>query len=637
VAVYNGNPMAFCTYGTIAVPMFVSALGTRQFFTAGSQDCNNKFAASDRVFGSPLLQPIPDLDNVHYMLIIGANPVVSGMSVVQVPRTIETLQNIRKRGGELVVVDPRRTETAKLASEHVFIRPDTDCFFLLSLLWVMIEKGRVDTRWVEEDPEGFSALKEVVAQWPPGRTASLTGISEEKVEEIALHLAGPRPAAVYGSIGINLGRTGTVNYWLLLVLNLLSGHFDRKGGAFLSRGLVNVDKLYRRTLRGHGVRSSIGDFEPLLGTYPAAVMAPEILAERRAGIRALVVVAGNPLLSVPNEAHLKEALSNLDLLVCLDIYQNETGAFADYLLPCTDFFEREDINLSHATLQFRPYATLTRAVAEPDGEQRPEWQILEDLTDRMGLDMWGGVVGSFLRRMDKIPWTKGLLEGSKHGDRVIMPKAMLRMILGILGQVDLKALESAERGILLKPPEFGKLRKGPRWLGMGSKIKMAPHDLLREAWKLDAMLSLREAEKGEFLLIGKRERHTHNTWVHNADSLMGRETTNYLYMHPDDAAAKGIKEGDRVTIRSLEGVRIQVPCRISSDMMRGVVALPHGWGHRYAAGWRRANKRPGVNVNRLATDSVWKIEPIAGMSWLNGIPVYVRKVKPRRVKKKAKG
>ena len=389
VAVYNGNPMAFCTYGTISVPTFVSALGTRQFFTAGSQDCNNKFAASERVFGSPLLQPIPDLDNVHYLLIIGGNPAVSGMSVVQVPRTIETLKNIRKRGGELVVVDPRRTETAKLASEHLFIRPDTDCFFLLSLLSVLIGKARLDTRWVEQDPEGFAALKEVVALWPPERTESLTGIPKEKVEEIALRLAGSRPAAAYGSIGINLGRSGTLNYWLLLVLNMLSGHFDRKGGSFLGQGLVNVDKLYRRTLRGHFVRSRVGDFEPVLGTYPAAVMAPEILAERRTGIRALVVVAGNPLLSVPNEGHLKEALSKLDLLVCLDIYQNETGAFADYLLPCTDFFEREDINLSHATLQYRPYATLTRAVVEPDGEQRPEWRILEDLAERMGLAMWG--------------------------------------------------------------------------------------------------------------------------------------------------------------------------------------------------------------------------------------------------------
>jgi anaerobic selenocysteine-containing dehydrogenase len=209
------------------------------------------------------------------MLVIGGNPAVSGMSIVQVPRTVETLKGIRRRGGELVVVDPRRTETARLASEHLFIRPDTDCFFLLSLLWVLIEKGRVDTRWVEADPEGFAALKEVVAQWPPARTEPLTGIAKEKVEEIALRLAGPRPAAVYGSIGINLGRSGTLNYWLILVLNLLSGHFDRKGGCFLSRGLVNVDKLYRRrSRRGRRKGSMIGDFEPVLGSYPAALMAP---------------------------------------------------------------------------------------------------------------------------------------------------------------------------------------------------------------------------------------------------------------------------------------------------------------------------------------------------------------------------
>jgi anaerobic selenocysteine-containing dehydrogenase len=636
VAVYNGNPMAFCTYGTISVPMFVSALGTRQFFTAGSQDCNNKFAASERVFGSPLLQPIPDLDHVHYLLIVGANPAVSGMSVIQVPRPLEALQNIRKRGGELVVVDPRRTETAKLASEHLFIRPDTDCFFLLSLLWVLIEKGRVDIRWVEADPEGFARLKEVVAQWPPERTEPLTGISKEKVEEIALRLGGPRPAAVYGSIGINLGRSGTLNYWLLLAINLLAGHFDRKGGCLLSRGLVNVDKLYRRALRGHRERSRIGDFEPVLGTYPAAVMAPEILTERRTGIRALVVVAGNPLLSVPNEGHLKAALKKLDLLVCLDLYRNETGAFAHYLLPCTDFFEREDLNLSHATLQLRPYAALTRPVVEPDGEQRPEWRILEDLAERMGLKMWGGPVGHAIRLANRLPGWKGLLETSRDGDRVIMAKAMLRVLLRLMGQVDLKALESADAGIVLRPNVFGRLRPGKRRWGRGFEVRLAPPDLLREAWKLDAALELRQAGKGELLLIGKRERITHNTWLHNADGLIGGETTNYLYMHPQDAAAKGIEEGDAVRVRSLEGEHLEVPCRITSDMMPGVVALPHGWGHRYAAGWSRANARPGVNVNRLATDSVWKIEPIAGMSWLTGIPVQVSRLKPDKARN-AKG
>jgi len=433
---------------------------------------------------------------------------------------------------------------------------------------------------------------------------------------------------------MNLGRSGTLNYWLLLVLNLLSGHFDRKGGAFLGRGLVNVDKLYRRSLRGHRVRSSIGDFEPVLGTYPAAVLAPEILTERRTGIRALVVVAGNPLLSVPNERHLREALNKLELLVCIDIYQNETGAFADYLLPATDFLEREDINLSHATLQFRPYATLTRSVVEPDGDQRPEWRILEDLAERMGLPMWGGALGKAIRAAGRMPVLSGRMQGCREGDRLIMPKALLSMILKVLGQVDMQALESADRGILLRPPAFGRIRtrRSSRW-GRGLRVNLAPHDLLREAWKLDAVLSLREAEGGEFLLIGKRERHTHNTWVHNADSLMLEETTNYLYIHPEDAAGKGIQEGDRVSVRSLEGERVEVPCRLSADMMRGVVALPHGWGHRYGAGWRRANKRPGVNVNRLATDSVWKIEPIAGMSWLNGIPVFVSKVGETKRKK----
>jgi formate dehydrogenase len=275
-------------------------------------------------------------------------------------------------------------------------------------------------------------------------------------------------------------------------------------------------------------------------------------------------------------------------------------------------------------------------VVEPDGEQRPEWQILEDLADRMGLDMWGGGVGQAIGLANRVPALSGLLEDCKQGGRVITAKAMLKVILRLMGQVDLKTLQSADPGVLLKPMAFGKLLPGKRKWGKGLEVSLAPSDLLREAWKLDAAVDSPKAGGAEFLLIGKRERHTHNTWVHNADSLMSGETTNYLYMHPDDAAGKGIGEGDRAIVRSLEGEWLEVPCRLTSDMMRGVVALPHGWGHRYAAGWRGANKRPGVNVNRLATDSVWKIEPIAGMSWLNGIPVHVRKAKPRKVKK-AKG
>jgi formate dehydrogenase len=634
IAAYMGNPMAFCTYGALSVPAFAKALGTSQFYTSGSQDCNNKFAAAQRVLGSPVLHPIPDINHVQYLLMIGANPAVSGMSFTQVPRPVEALQNIKKRGGEIVVVDPRRTETARLATEHLFIQPDTDCFFLLSLLCVVIEKDLYHRRWATEDGSGFSALKELVLNWPPDRTEPITGIPKEKIKEIAHRLTGAKPAACYGSIGMNLGRFGTLNYWLLLALNILSGHFDRKGGSILCRGVMDMRRLYQLSGLGkNSTRSRIGDFPPVMGTYPASLIAHEILKKREDRIRALVVVAGNPLLSVPNELHLKAALEKLDLLVCLDIYQNETGAFAHYLLPTTDFLEREDLNLSHTGLQQRRYVAYTPAVVTPDQGQRPEWEILQSLADRMGNPLWGKPLTRFLWIANRIPCRSFFQDSDDQG--IPAPRVIFKVLLMLLGEVDLATIESSPRGIMLEPHTYGRFRGKNRWWLKGCRVDLAPKDLLREAWKLEGILSLRELERKEFLLIGKRERHTHNTWMHNADSLVKAETTNYLYIHPDDAKRKGILEGGLVRIQGYQGAWLEAPCRFSQDLKRGVIALPHGWGHYYPAAWTKARKRPGVNVNQLTSDSVWQLETFAGMAWLNGLPVEIRPVKtkaPRKLK-----
>ena len=629
IAVYLGNPMAFCTYGALSVPAFVKALGTSQFYTSGSQDCNNKFAASQKVFGLPMLHPIPDLDHIQYLLMIGANPVVSGMSFSQVPRPAETLQNIRKRGGQLVVVDPRRTETARLATEHLFIQPDTDCFFLLSLLCVMVKNGLYDRRRAEEDRQGFAALRELVLNWPPERTEGITCIPKEKTIEIAHRLTSGGPAACYGSIGISLGRSGTLNYWLILAINILSGHFDQKGGSILCRGVLDMGKLYRLSGAGKTTRRSrTGHFPAVMGTYPASLLAHEILNDRRDRIRALVVVAGNPLLSVPNELHLKEAFEKLDVLVCLDIYKNETGAFAHYVLPTTDFLEREDLTLSHTGLQVRRHFSYTPAVVRPDKEQREEWLIIQALADGMGLALWGKPAAKFLQIAELIPGRSFFKTGL--GTRDPLPRMVLKLLFRFLGEIDFAAIESSPRGVALSPHEYGRFQHRKKWWQMGRGITLAPNDLLHEAWKLDGVLALRDSEKKEFLLIGKRERHTHNTWMHNIDRLVGDETTNYLYIHPEDAARKGIDEGALVRVKGAQGAHLDVPCRFSPDLKRGVIALPHGWGHRYPAGWTRARKRPGVNANRLASDSVWKLEPFAGMAWLNGLPVEIRPAKKKK-------
>ncbi|MEW6442127.1 MAG: molybdopterin-dependent oxidoreductase [bacterium] len=643
IALYMGNPMAFCTYGTLAVPAFVKALGTRNFFSAGSQDANNKFVAAREVLGSSVLQPLPDLDHVHYLLLIGANPVVSGMSFIQVPRPAEALQRIRRKGGRVVVVDPRRTETARLATEHLFIRPDSDYFFLASLLCVLMEEGRWDRRLAARDPGGFEALGELVRRWPPEKTEAITGIPAEKTREIARDMAGPQPAAAYGSLGINLGRSGTLNFWLLLALNLLAGHFDRKGGSLLCRGVIDLGAVARLTgMDQAGAPSRIGGFRPVLGTYPAALLAHEILGDRDSRIRALVVVAGNPLLSVPNELRLQQALKRLELLVCLDLYENETGSLAHYLLPTTDFLEREDLNLSHTGLQLRRFAAFAPAVVKPDAEQLPEWEILQRLADELALPMWGKAMARLLRAAARL---FGAVRGRRTGEGeapVPAPRLMLQVLLRTLGEVRFAELRRAPRGLLLAPHAYGRSGRKVRWAlaGNGLRIRLAPEAFLREAWAMEGRIRDARCESGELLLVGKRERHTHNTWMHNAPSLLGAETTNHVYLNPEDARARGIRDGDRVRVRTADGSEVVVPCRLSSDMNRKVVALPHGWGHTYPAGWHHAQERSGVNVNRLTSDAVSNLETFAGMAWMNGLPVNVERIRPESEitrKKRRKG
>jgi anaerobic selenocysteine-containing dehydrogenase len=616
VGFYFGNPVAFSTTHPIFMNGFVKALGTTSMFSAGSQDCNNKFYVAHRMYGSAALQPVPDVDRTDCLIILGSNPAVSHSSIVSFPRPVERLRAVERRGGKVWFVDPRRTESAKVVGDVVLIRPDTDVFFLFAFLNEVLLRGAVDAARVGKHMRGLDDLRAVAAPWTAERAEEVTGIGADVLRTMvttyldATHQG--RGAALYCSTGVNQGRHGSLAFWAINAINAVTGNLDRAGGAVVPHGLLDFPRIMKRAGVGErSRRSRIGSHEAVLDTLPAAILPDEILTPGDRQIRALFVTAGNPLLSCADEPRMQEALSSLDLLVCVDMFRNETGDLAHYVLPAASFLERPDLPLATNGFAITPYVQLTEAVVAPDGEQKEEWWIFAELARACGIPLFGSRVAGALLRLGML----GGLDGKK----------LLRAIVTASRKVSWTKLSSSPHGVLLEPNHGGDFL-GKRVLTSDGKVDLAPDALVREGPGILEQSFARELGERHLLkLISKREKHSHNTWMHNAPSLVGgARATNYLYMHPDDAAARGLGEGDIARVRT-DHDAVEAPVRLTGDLMPGTIALPHGWGHARATGLRVAREAAGVNVNRLARSGPGTVERFAGMTHLSGIPATVER------------
>ncbi|GAA3210656.1 molybdopterin-dependent oxidoreductase [Actinocorallia longicatena] len=585
---YFGNPATFSYSHPLWMNSFMAAVGSKHIYSAGSQDVNNRFAASALLYGSPLLVPIPDLKRTKLLLMLGANPLVSHGSLISEPRIKERLAKIPR----VVVVDPRRTETAR-AHEHLPIRPDGDAWLLLSLLQVIFEEKLE----ADFDAAGTGEFRRLVAPFTPESTRERTGIAAETVRELARDLATAERAAVYGRIGSCLGRSGTLTAFLIDALNLVTGNLDRPGGVLFGRAPMRLDELARVSgLATYGERRSrIGGYPDVLGTFPAGVMAREITTPGPGRLRALFVSAGNPVNSVPGGLPVEE----LDLLVCLDIYVSDTAKHADYILPATTFLEREDFPLPFGQLHLTPYASWTEAVVPPRGEARQEWRIIEDLARRMGLHP--GALGA-----QRLAHRLGFRPG---------PRVLVDLLLRTgPDRLSIRKLRKHPHGIVLAEHQgTGTLRK--RLLHKDKKVHLAPPEIAGEIGRLS---TLEEPGGYPLRLIGLRELRSHNSWMHNVQALMRGKRTHLARISPKDAADHGIEDGAVVVITSQHG-RVELPAKVTDEMIPGTVAVPHGWGH--SGGWPRANAAGGANTNLLASPE--DLEPLAGMARLNGVPVKI--------------
>lgn len=593
VAVYTGNPLAFNALGTNAAATLIGTLGTRRTFNSGTQDCANKFAASQAVFGTTTVHPIPDVVNTDLCIIIGENPRASQASFWSISNVLGELRAANRRGARIVFVNPRRIERPERGvGDTIQVRPDTDVYLLASLLHEIDRLGGFDEAVVARHGAHVDELRTFLADYPAERTAAVTGVDAAAVAELAAAWVATPRASVHASTGVNMGRQGTLAYWLVHMLSFVTGRLDTEGGNLKSDGFYPNAKAGAGPIERMYVESEFGTVRR--GGLPGTLMSHAILDSDQP-IKAMIVLAGNPLLSIGGEERLRKAFEQLELLVCVDLYRNATGELADWVLPATDEFERDDLNIVNIGTSHRPFAQYTPAVVDPAGERRPEWWIVAAILQAMGRP-------SLLDDETPDPWSKWRHMLARRG-------------------IDLADL--AEQVHVVDAPAPGRFFDEQVHTADG-RVDCCPAAFGPAIERCAAIFAELAAEApGQLKMITKRDQWMHNSWFANLERMKrsGR-TLNPLGINAVDAAAHGLIDGDTATLSNEWGA-IDVVVRLDDDLMPGVVTLVHGWGHAKAPGMRVAQRDPGVNPNALLPVGPGSFEPLSSQAHMTGIPVQL--------------
>jgi len=637
VAVYLGNPNVHNLAGSLYLRPLLRALGTKNVYSASTADQMPKHVSCGYLFGDTNAIPVPDLDRTDYLLMLGANPWESNGSLCTAPDFPGRLRALRGRGGRFVVIDPRCTRSAREADEHWPIRPGSDAQLLLALANVLFAEGLVKLGALAEQVAGLGEVEALVAPFSPEAVAPVTGIAAESIRHIARSLAAARRAAVYGRIGTHTVEFGTLASWGVDLLNVLTGNLDAPGGALFPKAPhARRPSGPQHAFRIGRWRSRVRGLPEVRGELPVATLADEIETPGSGAVRALVTVAGNPVLSTPNGARLDRALASLEFMVSVDPYRNETTRHAHVILPPPSALERSHYDMAFTTLAVRHVAKWSPPVLASDAV--PEGEILARLAliaagqgaaadpaavDALLLDALIAAEarspGSPLAGRDPVE-IGAALHGENGADRAV--DFLLRT--GPWGEgfgrdadgLSLAKLARHPHGIDLGPlePRLAEVLRTP-----SGKIELAPEPIAQDVARLRATLG-REPAAG-LLLVGRRHVRSNNSWMHNVASLVSGRDRCTLQVHPDDAAALGLVDGGLAQVASRVG-KLSVRVEVTADVMRGVVSLPHGWGHdRPGAQLEVARRHAGVNSNWLTDEQA--IDPLSGNAVLNGIPVRV--------------
>ncbi len=646
LAAYVGNPTAHSLSAMTFSRVLLTGLGTKHRFSASTVDQMPRHVASGYVFGSPVAIAVPDLDRTDYLVILGANPYASNGSVCTAPDFPGRLEAMRARGGKLVVVDPRLSRTAQEADEWVSIRPGSDALLLAAIALTMIEEGLADPGdHIAAHLAGLDELTVALAPFTAEFAAEATGVAAETIRRLAREIAAAPTAAVYGRIGTTTTEFGSTTSWLIDVVNILSGNLDRPGGSMFPTPVAGGATTRGKPGSGRGFsvgrgQSRVSGHPEVMGEYPVSVLAEEIQTPGAGQIRALVTLAGNPVLSTPNSEQLARALDELDFMVSIDLYLNETTRHADVILPPPSQLQRGHYDLLLLQFAVRNVANYSPPVLPLDEGQPDEWEIIAKLTaiaQGLGTDVDASVADD--AAIDAL--VRGAVKGEhsnvagRDADELLGelsasgrrgPERMLDFMLrtGPFGDGFGVDPDGTSLDDLLARPhgrDFGALvPRVPEILRTPSgRIELAPEPLVADLVRLAAAAD--ELATRGMVLVGRRHLRSNNSWMHNVKVLVKGAPRCTLQVHPDDAAALGLVDGAAATITSRVG-SVNAPVEVTESIRPGVVSLPHGWGHDVpGTRMRVAAEHAGVNSNVLSDDKA--IDPLSGTSVLNGIPVEV--------------
>lgn len=616
VGVYLGNPNAHNMGAILFGPYFYRALESHNRYSATSVDQLPHHIVSRRLFGHMSQIPIPDIDRTQHFVIIGGNPLASNGSIMTVPNVKKRLKGVQKRGGKVVVIDPKRTDTADLSCEHHFIRPGSDVLLLLAMLHVVFEKQLHSAEALLPYAEDLLDVEGYVKDFSPETVSELTGIKASQITKLVTDFCEAESAACYGRMGASVQAFGTLTQYLIMLFNMLTGNLDRQGGMMFTQPAADILPVSSRGSIG-GYSSRVRGLPAFAGEYPVACLAEEILTPGESQIKAMVIGAGNPVVTTPNTEQLERAFSQLDFVVSVDFYISETSHHADIILPPVTPLERDHYDVVFHNFAVRNYATYSEAVVNIDDNQLTDWQIYLSLAER--LDRLNGKSTAHYQSL----WQKqpqgvidDLLKSGQYGAHA-------------------SANASGKEGYNLS---LDKLKAHPHGIDLGPLQSALPNAIFHENKKIDLDFDYfmpdiarvkthffdRMRNENQMVLIGRRHIKTNNSWLHNSPRMVKGNNRCTLQLHPVDAAKYQVQEGDRVKVTSRVG-HVQVEAEITDSIMPGVVSIPHGWGHnKKGIKLGVASQYPGVNTNIL-TDEM-QVDTLSGNGVLNGVPVSLERM-----------
>jgi anaerobic selenocysteine-containing dehydrogenase len=598
VGIYQGNPSIHNWGTTLNSANFFRLLRTKNMFSATSADQLPHHFAAWQMFGHPLLMPIPDIDRTDFWLIFGGNPIASNGSIMSSPDVAHRLAAIRQRGGKVVVVDPRRTETAEKSSSHFFIRPNADVFLLLALIHVVFAKKGVKLGKNAAYTEGSFLLEKCVADFSPEAVSEITGISAVDIYGLATDFMAAKTAVCYGRVGVSTQSFGTLSQWLINALNVLTGNCDSEGGAMFTAPAFEILRKSKAETIFNRWQSRVRGLPEFMSELPVAAMAEEVLTEGEGQIRALFTSCGNPVLSVPNGQKMDKALENLDFMVSIDIYINETTRHAHIILPPATGLEISHYDITFHALAIRNTAKYSPPLFDKGENAKYDWEIFQELAHR-----FKGETGDFKPEPPENILDMGLQFGRY--------------------KISLQQLKDNPHGL-----DFGALQPSfpDRLFTDNKKINLAPAVLVADLERAKRYLEASEngQQKGEFALIGRRHLRDNNSWMHNSERLVKGRNRCTLLINPKDAALLSVDNQEVVKVNSRVG-SIELPVELTDSMMRGVVCMPHGYGHgRANVQLDVARQHAGVSVNDLTDEYV--LDDLTGNAAFSNVLVSIEKV-----------